>query len=472
MPKAALHNLGCKVNAYEAEAMEQQLWEHGYEIVPFDQKADVYIINTCSVTNIADKKSRQMLHRAKKMNPDSVVVAAGCYVQVAADVLKEDACVDVVIGNNMKAQVAQILDEYLKGRNAGCRESGEAGWAESDAASKGEAEIHMLDIAVTHDYEPLYVNRIASHTRAFLKVQDGCNQFCTYCIIPYARGRVRSRKLEEVVREAGDLAAQGYKEVVLTGIHLSSYGIEHMEGGPLQGGDWDHKALLELIRRIHSIPGIERIRLGSLEPRIITNGFAGALAELPKFCPHFHLSLQSGCDATLKRMNRHYTTKDYLERCQILRDCFHRPAITTDVIVGFPGETREEFEITRKFLGEADFYEMHVFKYSKRAGTKAAVMPDQVSETEKSGRSDVLLRLGTAMSMRYREGFVGGELSVLFEEMTRIEGQMYMIGHTPQYIKAALPAEEKDAAGVSGRILTLKAVGLLGDDLLGMAFPS
>lgn len=437
MPKAALHNLGCKVNAYEAEAMEQQLWEHGYEIVPFDQKADVYIINTCSVTNIADKKSRQMLHRAKKMNPDSVVVAAGCYVQVAADALKEDACVDVIIGNDMKTQVARILDEYLAN--------------------------HRQEV---RDCEHLPVNRTSSHTRAFLKVQDGCNQFCSYCIIPYARGRVKSRPLGDVVKEAGELAAQGYKEVVLTGIHLSSYGTEHMEGGPVQGGDWDHKALLELIQKIHNIPGLERIRLGSLEPRIITKEFAGALAGLSKFCPHFHLSLQSGCDATLKRMNRHYTTKDYKERCAILRSSFGRPAITTDVIVGFPGETKEEFEATERFLEEMDFYEMHVFKYSKRAGTKAAVMPDQVPETEKSWRSNVLLELGRTMSMKYREGFAGGQVSVLFEEMEEVGGQMYMIGHTPQYVKAALLGEKQDEACLSGEILTLKALGLLGDDLL------
>lgn len=452
MPKAALHNLGCKVNAYETEAMEQQLWEHGYEIVPFDQKADVYVINTCSVTNIADRKSRQMLHRAKKMNPGSVVVAAGCYVQVAADALKKDDCVDVVIGNNMKGQLVRILDEYLENR----REAGE------------EADVHILDIKGARDYESLHVSRLPSHTRAFLKVQDGCNQFCTYCIIPYARGRVRSRGLEEVVREAGELAAQGYKEVVLTGIHLSSYGIEHMEGGPIQGGNWDHKALLDLILGIHQLPGIERIRLGSLEPRIITEEFAAALAGLSKFCPHFHLSLQSGCNATLKRMNRHYTTEDYRERCQILRSCFHRPAITTDVIVGFPGETKEEFEATRRFLEQVDFYEMHVFKYSKREGTKAAVMPDQVPETEKAARSDVLLDLGRAMSVKYRQGCAGERASVLFEEMTETEGGRYMTGYTPQYVKAALPVDEKEGACHLGEILTLKAGGLLGESLLLM----
>ena len=452
MPKAALHNLGCKVNAYEAEAMQQQLKEHGYEIVPFDEKADVYIINTCSVTNVADRKSRQMLHRAKKLNPESVVVAAGCYVQVAADTLKEDSCVVVIIGNNKKGQLARILDEYMEGR-----------LKEEEGPESG---IHVLDIGGTDEYEPLYVDNITDHTRAFIKVQDGCNQFCSYCIIPYARGRVRSRKPEDVEAEVKGLVARGYKEVVLTGIHLSSYGMEHREGGPVQGGNWDHGPLLDLIERIHRIPGLERIRLGSLEPRIITEEFAGALAGLAKFCPHFHLSLQSGCDATLKRMNRHYTTEDYLRRCGILRKWFDHPAITTDVIVGFPGETQEEFEITREFLKKVHFYEMHVFKYSKRAGTRAAVMPDQVPEQVKGRRSDVLLELEASMSREYREHFIGSSVWVLFEDMAEVEGRKYIIGHTPQYVKAALAVKDGEENRLSGQILCLKAAGLLGGDLL------
>ena len=374
MPKAALHNLGCKVNAYETEAMQQQLEERGYEIVPFDQKADVYIINTCSVTNIADRKSRQMLHRAKKLNPEAVVVAAGCYVQVASDALKEDDSVDIIVGNNNKARLADILEEYMKDR-------------------QGDEGGYVLDIARAREYEELHVSRLGEHTRAFIKVQDGCNQFCSYCIIPYARGRVRSRKPEDVEAEVKGLVARGYREVVLTGIHLSSYGTEHMEGSPVKGGDWDSGPLWDLIERIHRVEGLERIRLGSLEPRIITREFAEKLAGLPEFCPHFHLSLQSGCDATLKRMNRHYTTEDYLRRCGILREIFDHPAITTDVIAGFPGETEEEFEETRRFLETVRFYEMHVFKYSKRQGTRAAVMEDQVSEQVKARRSDVLLEL-------------------------------------------------------------------------------
>ena len=397
------------MNAYETEAMQQQLEERGYEIVPFDQKADVYIINTCSVTNIADRKSRQMLHRAKKLNPEAVVAAAGCYVQVASDALKEDDSVDIIVGNNNKARLADILEEYMKDR-------------------QGDEGGYVLDIARAREYEELHVSRLGEHTRAFIKVQDGCNQFCSYCIIPYARGRVRSRKPEDVEAEVKGLVARGYREVVLTGIHLSSYGTEHMEGSPVKGGDWDSGPLWDLIERIHRVEGLERIRLGSLEPRIITREFAEKLAGLPEFCPHFHLSLQSGCDATLKRMNRHYTTEDYLRRCGILREIFDHPAITTDVIAGFPGETEEEFEETRRFLETVRFYEMHVFKYSKRQGTRAAVMEDQVSEQVKARRSDVLLELEKTMSREYRERFAGSRVSVLFEEAAEIGGKMVYDG--------------------------------------------
>ena len=452
MPKAALHNLGCKVNAYETEAMQQQLEERGYEIVPFDQKADVYIINTCSVTNIADRKSRQMLHRAKKLNPEAVVVAAGCYVQVASDALKEDDSVDIIVGNNNKARLADILEEYMKDR-------------------QGDEGGYVLDIARAREYEELHVSRLGEHTRAFIKVQDGCNQFCSYCIIPYARGRVRSRKPEDVEAEVKGLVARGYREVVLTGIHLSSYGTEHMEGSPVKGGDWDSGPLWDLIERIHRVEGLERIRLGSLEPRIITREFAEKLAGLPEFCPHFHLSLQSGCDATLKRMNRHYTTEDYLRRCGILREIFDHPAITTDVIAGFPGETEEEFEETRRFLETVRFYEMHVFKYSKRQGTRAAVMEDQVSEQVKARRSDVLLELEKTMSREYRERFAGSRVSVLFEEAAEVGGKWPMMGHTPQYVRAALPLEDgMNREEFGGRIMELFASGLLNDEMLKVEF--
>ena len=450
MPKAALHNLGCKVNAYETEAMEQQLKERGYEIVPFDEKADVYIINTCSVTNIADRKSRQMLHRAKKLNPESVVVAAGCYVQVASEELKKDASVDIVIGNNKKAELADILDEYL-----------------GNVHEKEEAEVFVTDLSHGSDYEALHLEQPSDHARAFIKVQDGCNQFCSYCIIPFARGRVRSRSREDVVREITGLVAQGYREAVLTGIHLSSYGIEHMEGNPVSQGDWNHRELLALIREVHEISGLERIRLGSLEPRIITEEFAKSLAELPKFCPHFHLSLQSGCDSVLQRMNRHYTTEDYLRRCEILRKHFKRPAITTDVIVGFPGETKEEFDITEKYLEKVHFYEMHVFKYSRRAGTKAAAMTDQIPEQEKGVRSDRLLALEQKMSEEFRKEFLGEKVSVLFEEMIRADGKEYVVGHTPEDVEAAVPKEECEKMhAASGVILEAQAKEFLTSDIL------
>ena len=446
MPKAALHNLGCKVNAYETEAMEQQLKERGYEIVPFDEKADVYIINTCSVTNIADRKSRQMLHRAKKLNPESVVVAAGCYVQVASEELKKDASVDIVIGNNKKAELADILDEYL-----------------GNVHEEEEAEVFVTDLSHGSDYEALHLEQPSDHTRAFIKVQDGCNQFCSYCIIPYARGRVRSRSREDVVKEITGLVAQGYKEAVLTGIHLSSYGIEHMEGNPVSQGDWNHRELLALIREVHEIEGLERIRLGSLEPRIITEEFAKSLAELPKFCPHFHLSLQSGCDSVLKRMNRHYTTEDYLRRCEILRKYFKRPAITTDVIVGFPQESEEEFRKSYDFVDSIRFYETHIFKYSRRQGTKAAAMDGQLTEAEKSFRSEKMIELHHRHAGDYEKSMLGKNLEVLIEEEYTKDGRTWYLGHSREYIKTAVPKSE--AYGVND-IVIVKAEGFLEEHIM------
>ena len=425
MPKAALHNLGCKVNAYETEAMEQQLKERGYEIVPFDEKADVYIINTCSVTNIADRKSRQMLHRAKKLNPESVVVAAGCYVQVASEELKKDASVDIVIGNNKKAELADILDEYL-----------------GNVHEEEEAEVFVTDLSHGSDYEALHLEQPSDHTRAFIKVQDGCNQFCSYCIIPYARGRVRSRSREDVVKEITGLVAQGYKEAVLTGIHLSSYGIEHMEGNPVSQGDWNHRELLALIREVHEIEGLERIRLGSLEPRIITEEFVKTLSSLPAICPHFHLSLQSGCTETLKRMNRKYTAGEYLEGCRLLRKYFDHPALTTDVIVGFPGETEEEFKASKEMVSEAKFYETHIFKYSRRKGTRADKMENQIPEQVKASRSHEMIELGKAHQKEYMEYYLGKQVEILFEETTEINGQTYWVGHTREYIKVAVLSEK------------------------------
>ena len=424
MKKAALHNLGCKVNAYETEAMQEMLENAGYEIVPFKEGADIYIINTCTVTNIADRKSRQMLHRARKMNPDAIVVAAGCYVQ-AQDGKEVDPCIDIVLGNNHKKDLIKILEEYSTKKAAGAERS-----EMSDKKPHAVAEIE--DINQTHEYESLHLTKPGDHTRAYIKVQDGCNQFCTYCIIPYARGRVRSREQEDVVNEVKSLASNGYQEVVLTGIHLSSYGI-----------DFDgERHLLDLIRAVHDVDGIRRIRLGSLEPGIITEEFAGALSGLPKICPHFHLSLQSGCDATLKRMNRRYTSEEYYEKCCILRKYFENPALTTDVIVGFPGETEEEFRASLAFVDKVDFYETHIFKYSKREGTKAARMEDQIDEQVKTARSAVMIELGEKKRKAYEESFIGKPVEVLVEEEAMIGGKKVQTGHTKEYIKIALESEK------------------------------
>lgn len=419
MKKVALHNLGCKVNSYETEAVQQMLENRGYEVVPFQEYADIYIINTCSVTNMADRKSRQMLHRAKKKNPDAIVVAMGCYVQTAAEEIKKDAAVDIVIGNNKKHELPELLEKYEKEKKE--QQNREAEFAVIDINEKGQ------------EYEELFLGKTAEHTRAFIKVQDGCNQFCSYCIIPYARGRVRSRKTEDVLKEIENLAGQGYKEVILTGIHLSSFGVDTGDN------------LLHLIEEVHKIDGIARIRLGSLEPRIITEEFAAALAKLPKICPHFHLSLQSGCDATLQRMNRRYDTEEYADKCAILRKYFHHPAITTDVIVGFPGETEEEYKATKEFLRQIHFYEMHIFKYSRRKGTRAAVMENQVPEEIKAARSGELLKLEQEMSAEFRDAYLGKNEEVLLEEEMELDGKKYFTGYTKEYVKVAVPAEGQAA---------------------------
>lgn len=418
--KAALHNLGCKVNAYELEAIQQMLEQQGYEIVPFAPGADIYIINTCTVTNIADRKSRQMLHKAKKMNPDAVVVACGCYVQAAGEKLEQDSAIDLVVGNNKKKEIPAILEEYFREKEEG--RSGSGTW--------------VTDMTHNREYETLSISRTAEHTRAFIKVQDGCNQFCTYCIIPYARGRVRSRRPEDVLEEVRRLAESGCQEVVLTGIHLSSYGVDLEEG----------QNLLALIRTIHAVDGIRRIRLGSLEPGIITEEFAEAIAALPKVCPHFHLSLQSGCDTVLERMNRRYRSEEYMEKCRLLRRVYDRPALTTDVIVGFPGETEEEFEVSRAFVEEVNFFETHIFKYSRREGTRAAAMPDQIPEQEKTRRSHILLELDAQRRQEYMESFLGEEKEVLLEEKVELDGKKWWVGYTREYLKAIVPDDGKNRA--------------------------
>ncbi len=432
MKSVALHNLGCKVNGYEMDVMQQMLQENGYKIVPFDEAADIYIVNTCTVTNIADRKSRQMLHRAKKQNPDAVVVAVGCYVQTGGDNVAADDAIDLAIGNNRKGELVSILEDYLNGR---------------------ERTDSVIDIGHTDEYEQMRLTRTAEHTRAFIKIQDGCNQFCTYCIIPYARGRVRSREEDDILKEVRGLAQAGYREIVLTGIHISSYGID--KGTP---------GLADLLDRLQEIDGISRIRLGSLEPRIVTEEFVRRISAMPKICPHFHLSLQSGCDTVLRRMNRHYTSGEYFQTTELLREYYGNPAITTDVIAGFPGETQEEFLETERFVRKVNFYEMHIFKYSRRKGTKAAAMDGQLTEAEKSRRSAVLSEAGKQMSHTYREGFIGTETEVLFEEQKKIGGKAYWIGHTPQYVKAA---READAAGSpANQIVRGTVAGFLEEDIM------
>lgn len=426
MKTAALHNLGCKVNAYEMDAMQQALKENGYRIVPFEDIADVYIVNTCTVTNIADRKSRQMLHRAKKQNPDAVVVAVGCYVQNDAHAAEADPYIDLVIGNNRKKDLVQILEAYFQNIRP---------------------QDTVIEIAKTSEYEEMQIRKTAEHTRAYIKIQDGCNQFCSYCAIPYVRGRVRSRKPEQIIEEVRALSESGYREVVLTGIHISSYGLDFMG---IQSADYrdacEKGYLADLIEALAGIPGIDRIRLGSLEPRLITEPFVRRLSGIDKLCPHFHLSLQSGCDETLKRMNRHYNTEQYAKGVELLRRCFINPAITTDIIVGFPGETQTEFEKSEAFIKQIGFYETHVFKYSKRKGTAAAQMADQVAEEEKANRSDILLALNQKNARSYREAFLGRELEILSEEEKEIDGRRYLVGHTPEYLFAAVEMQQIFAA--------------------------
>lgn len=464
MKNVAFHNLGCKVNSYELDVVQQNFAEKGYKIVPFDQNADIYIINTCTVTNIADRKSRQMLHQAKKRNPEAIVVALGCYVQTGKETVETDPCIDLAIGNNKKKDTVEIVEAYL-------------------ADCKKEKTEHIIDINHTDEYEEMTLQAAGEHTRAYIKIQDGCNQFCTYCIIPFARGRVRSRMPEDICSEIAGLVKKGYKEFVLTGIHISSYGVDFLDESVRKSLEEERmqtvkeeaandaarygkstSLLLELILRIHKMDGVERIRLGSLEPQIVTEGFARTIGALPKICPHFHLSLQSGCDETLKRMNRHYNTEQFAKGVRRLRQYFDKPAITTDVIVGFPGETEEEFALTEAFLKEIDFFEMHIFPYSIRKGTVAAGMKNQVDGEVKKQRSHCLLKLEKQQSKVYREQFVGCEETVLFEESKQIDGRSYAIGHTTRYVKVVKETEED----LSGKMVSGKIAGMFCDEILLM----
>ncbi|MCX4308147.1 MAG: tRNA (N(6)-L-threonylcarbamoyladenosine(37)-C(2))-methylthiotransferase MtaB [Acetatifactor sp.] len=454
MKSVALHNLGCKVNSYELDYMQQVLRERGYKIVPFDDAADIYIVNTCTVTNIADRKSRQMLHRAKKRNPDAVVVAVGCYVQTGGTDLCRDEAVDLAIGNNRKKELVEILESYLKERQQDRTARQDQKQVPRKPEEKLPVSVVKLDrIDIEHaPYEEMTLKTTAEHTRAYIKIQDGCNQFCSYCIIPYARGRVRSRKEEDILGEARGMAEAGYREVVLTGIHIGSYGVD-------RGGS----ELARLLTRLCEIEGIERIRLGSLEPGIVTEDFAACISSLPKVCPHFHLSLQSGSDTVLRRMNRRYDTESYYQAVERLRKFYTNPAVTTDVIVGFPGETEKEFGQTEEFLKRVGFYEMHIFKYSRRKGTRAADMEGQLPEAEKALRSERLMRLEKELSRAYRESFLGKREQVLFEETALIGDKTVWVGHTPHYIKVA-----KEAAGedLHNQLLSCRLEGFFGEEIL------
>ena len=432
--KVALHNLGCKVNAYEVEAMQQLLENAGYETVPFEEGADVYVINTCTVTNIADRKSRQMLHKAKKMNPDAIVVATGCYAQADTEKLKEDTAVDLILGNNQKTQIVEALEEYEK---------------------EHAKQVQVIEINHTKEYEELSISSTAEHVRAYIKVQDGCNQFCTYCIIPFARGRVRSRKIEEVLSEVETLAAKGYKEVVLTGIHLSSYGVDFPKE--------ERESLLSLIQAVSRVEGISRIRLGSLEPRIITEEFLEGIVKTGKVCPHFHLSLQSGCNKTLKNMNRRYSAQEYAEKCELIRKFYPAPALTTDVIVGFPQETEEDFEESYEFVKKIHFYETHIFKYSRRHGTKAASMDGQLTEAAKAQRSDRMLELHEIRAREYEEAMIGKKMELLLEEEIEIDGRPWYVGHSREYVRAVV--SKTDAHRVND-LVTVKTVAFVRDHIL------
>lgn len=450
MKKIAFHNLGCKVNSYEMDYVQQIMREKGYTVVPFEEKADIYIINTCTVTNIADRKSRQMIHRARALNPQALVVAMGCYVQTGQEDALRDEGIDLAVGNNRKRDIARILEEYLQEKEEG----------RADKTLGGRT---VIDIAHTREYEEMQLRETAEHTRAYVKIQDGCNQFCSYCIIPYARGRVRSRRREDILREVRGLVAAGYREVVLTGIHISSYGADWQEAPNIpESGGRRRSDLVELVEELQGLEGLERIRLGSLEPRIVTEDFVSRLAACDKLCPHFHLSLQSGCDATLKRMNRRYTTGEYLYSVNLLRRAFDRPAITTDVIVGFPGETEEDFEVCRRFLEQVEFYEMHIFKYSRRRGTAADRMPEQLTDAVKSRRSAVLQQLERTQSRAFRGKYIGQDVEVLFEEARETEAGLCQVGYTREYIRVALPGETP----LQGSLRRVRITGFLDDQVL------
>lgn len=437
MKKVAFHTLGCKVNIYETEAMQELMQKAGYSIVDFDDKADIYVVNTCSVTNMADRKSRQMLHKAKKDNPDAVIVAVGCYVQAAAKSIKQDEKIDIIIGNNMKNKIADIINDYYE---------------HQDPNTVDISGDFVLDISKIKEYEEFRVLKHKEHTRAFIKIQDGCNQFCSYCIIPYTRGRVRSRSIEEIEKEVRDLVNAGYKEVILTGIHISSYGL-----------DFEEKIqLIELVEKVAKVAGVERLRISSLEPRIITEEFVERLSKLDNFCPHFHLSLQSGSDNTLKAMSRRYDASEFKEGVRLIRKYFDMPALTTDIIAGFPGETEDDFTESLEYIRDIGFFELHVFPYSKREGTKAASMKETLSNKDKTRRVNLLLSMQEPIRRKFLEEKIGKEVEVLIESEFEHENKRYVLGHSKEYIKVALPYIEK----ARNMIIPAKLISFIKDDII------
>lgn len=451
--KVAFHNLGCKVNSYELEFVQQRFTENDFRIVPFDQKADIYVVNTCTVTNIADRKSRQMLHRAKTLNPDAIVVAMGCYVETSKDEARKDLGIDVLIGNSDKGHAYEKIVEFL-----------------NNIDSNNTEDKHLLvnDINETKEYDEFKLSFTTEHTRVHVKIQDGCNQFCSYCAIPLARGRVRSRKIEDIVSEIEGLCRNNYKEFVLTGIHLSSYGMENYNiemsnENPVGYSEYENAKLIDAIEAVAKIKGVKRIRLGSLEPRIITEDFLKRLVATGKICPHFHLSLQSGSDSVLKRMNRQYSTEEFLEKTKLIREYFIHAGITTDVIAGFPGETNEEFTETREYMNKVDFYEAHIFKYSRRRGTLADKMDNQLTDKEKSVRSEILIKDANERSRKFREYYIGKRAEVLFEEIIVIGGEDYLTGYTREYVKVALKSGDEK---LINEIRDVRIEGFINDEVM------
>lgn len=451
--KVAFHNLGCKVNSYELEFVQQRFTENDFRIVPFDQKADIYVVNTCTVTNIADRKSRQMLHRAKTLNPDAIVVAMGCYVETSKDEARKDLGIDVLIGNSDKGHAYEKIVEFLNNKD-----------------SNNTEDKHLLvnDINETKEYDEFKLSFTTEHTRVHVKIQDGCNQFCSYCAIPLARGRVRSRKIEDIVSEIEGLCKNNYKEFVLTGIHLSSYGMENYNiemsnENPVGYSEYENAKLIDAIEAVAKIKGVKRIRLGSLEPRIITEDFLKRLVATGKICPHFHLSLQSGSDSVLKRMNRRYSTDEFLEKTKLIREYFIHAGITTDVIAGFPGETNEEFTETREYMNKVDFYEAHIFKYSRRRGTLADKMDNQLTDKEKSVRSEILIKDANERSRKFREYYIGKRAEVLFEEIIVIGGEDYLTGYTREYVKVALKSGDEK---LINEIRDVRIEGFINDEVM------